>query len=56
MKQKGKGHNLGPPFVWTAAGLLAGLKEKVSDGQKEELKALQDHWKNSSLEAKTDIF
>ena len=31
VKQKGKGHNLGTPFVWTTAGLLAGLKEVASE-------------------------
>ena len=56
VQKAGKGHSLGPPFVYTALGLFAGVLQITPEGaKKEEIKNILKTYKELSLEEKVDI-
>ena len=55
IQKAGKGHSLGPPFVYTALGLFAGLLQIAPEGKKEEIKNIIKTYKEYSLEEKVDL-
>ena len=55
LQKKGKGHNLGPPFIWTSLGLLVGIKKIAPPNAQEAVQMIIDDYKKASLEEKCDI-
>ena len=55
LQKKGKGHNLGPPFVWTSLGLLVGIKKIAPPNAQEAVQKIIEDYKKASLEEKCDI-
>ena len=56
IQKAGKGHSLGPPFVYTALGLFAGILQVTPEGtKKDEIKNIIKTYKEYSLEEKVDL-
>ena len=55
LQKKGKGHNLGLPFVWTSLGLLVGIKKIAPPNAQEAVQKIIEDYKKSSQEEKCYI-
>jgi hypothetical protein len=55
IQKKGRGHGLGPPFLWTAQGILVGITKMLEGARKDEANKILDHWNKASMEEKSDL-
>ena len=55
VRKKGKGHGLGPPFLWTALGMMVGLAQTLTGEKQVEVNKIVEKWKASSQEEQADL-